>query len=69
LNVKYSVLNKSAMIGRRDMRYVLRLPSVASTGPLRGRLADRLSRAHDMDGKYRQLKAELDELVSNMEGL
>ena len=37
--------------------------------PPRGHLADCLPRAQDMDTKYRASKAELDELVANMEGL
>ena len=35
----------------------------------RGCLINRLSRAQEMHGKYRKSKEELDELVSNMEGL
>ena len=35
----------------------------------RGYLINCVSRAQEMDTKYRKSKADLDELVSNMEGL
>jgi hypothetical protein len=60
-NVNCSVLSKSEINGKRDTRCVLQPTGVVHT--------DCVSRAQEMEAKYRKSKAELDELVANMEGL
>ena len=57
------------MNGLGSMRYVLRPSNRVASYPSQYRLADRVFRAQEMEAKHAKAKAELDELVSNMEGL
>jgi hypothetical protein len=61
-SVRYSGLSKSGTSGRRNTRYGLLL-SFASTCTHQSPVFQ------EAEGRYRQSKAELDELVHNMEGL
>jgi len=63
-NVRCSVSNKSAMSGRGGMRYVLRPPMTNRPADCAFR-----PRPQEMEAKHRKAKAELDDLVANMEGL
>lgn len=57
------------MNGLGSMRYVLRPSNRVVSHPPQYRLADCVFHAQEMEAKHAKAKAELDELVSNMEGL
>jgi hypothetical protein len=57
------------MNGLGGMRYVLRPSSRAASHPPQYRLADCVFHAQEMETKHSKAKADLDELVANMEGL
>lgn len=60
LNVKFNELSKSAISGRRSLRYVLALFDVKYA------LRDL---PQEMQAKYKKSQAELDEMVANMDSL
>ena len=67
LSAKYSASSRSAICGRRNSRYVLSTVAIISDHVC---LAIYLPRVlQDAQAKYRESKAELDELVQNIEGL
>ena len=68
-NVKCSVSNKSAMTGLGGTRYVLRPSSRFTSHPPQYRPADCVFHVQEMEAKHTKTKADLDELVANMEGL
>ena len=59
MNAKFNVLNKKETSGRRGLRYV---SQSSISAEVHGCI-------QEMQAKYRESKAELDELVANMEGL
>lgn len=61
-SVKYRGLNKNAINGRRSTRYAT--ATICMLPP-----SFTMLRLKEAQTKYRESKAELDELVANMEGL
>jgi len=67
LSARYSASSRSAICGRRNTRCVLNIVAIMAD---HGYLVVCLPRtSQDAQAKYRESKAELDELVQNMEGL